>query len=116
MNNTQFKEALTAEEIYKRFADKFKAIANEVMGDVVSEFLPHSEGDLDSNIYHRSMDYITGEYGDNTIYGSMGKRFRQRIFEENKESLINQINQDNLDRIAELEKDVASWKESYYRK
>jgi len=111
---TLFKAGLTAEDIYKRFADRFKELAEEVMRDVVCEYLPHAETDLDMNVYQESMSYIAGDFGDSTIYGIMGKRFRQRIFEENKELLIKQLDKDNLDKIAELEEQVNTWKKAYF--
>jgi hypothetical protein len=113
---TQYKAGLTAEDVYNRFSDRFKKIVEETMSEVITEYLPHAESDLDSNVYHRSMDYIAGEFGESTIYGSMGKRFRQRIFEENKELIIKQLDKDNLEKIAELEEQVNEWKKAFYER
>lgn len=110
----QFKAGKSAEDIYNDFAKRFETLARDVMGQVVTEYLPHAENDLDSNVYYRAKEYIAGEFKEDTIYGEMGKRFRQRIFEENKEMIINQLNQDNLEKIKELQEEVGAWKKSYY--
>jgi hypothetical protein len=105
-NTNQLKAGLTHEDIYDKFKDEFLKIADEVMGDVITQYLPHAEVDLDTNIYYRSMDYIAGEFKENTIFGQMGKRFRQRIFEENKDMIIGQLNQDKLDEIENLKEEI----------
>lgn len=112
----QLKAGLTHEDIYKRFGDRFKDLAKDIMEDVISDYLPHAESDLDSNVYYRAMDYISGEYDEKTMYGSAGKRFRQNIFEENKESLITQLNQDLLEENERLKAEVAEWKTAFYRR
>lgn len=112
----QLKPGLTQEDIFKRFSDKFKELATSVLDDVFGEYLPHAESDLDNNVYYRAMDYIAGTFGENTLYGSAGKRFRQYIFEENKELIIQQLNKDLHEENELLKKEVEEWKSAFYRR
>ncbi|MBB6672595.1 hypothetical protein [Cohnella nanjingensis] len=111
----QLKPGLTHEDIFKRFTESFHQIAKNILDDVVGEYLPHAESDLDSNVYYRAMDYIAGTFGADSMYGSAGKRFRQHIFEDNKDLIIDQLNQDIQAENEQLRNEVEAWKSAYYR-
>lgn len=104
------------EHIYKCFSDKLKTIAEEAIGEVITDFLPYAQDDLDSNVYHRSQDVLKAYLGnddvpewitkDITLREINSKEFRKKVYEENEDLITNDIIKDLKDEIKSLESKI----------
>lgn len=96
------KEAMSLIELFK---DKLKAAADEAIGDLYSDIMPHIESDSWFNFQN---DILSGlkDYSDRRVRTRYDfKQIRQIILEEYREELIEDLNQDHLVEIEQLKKE-----------
>jgi hypothetical protein len=104
--------ALTVEQrILSEFTDRFKKLADEILGQVDAEYLPWVETDLVMNERQRVIAALTSQWNqpnrdDFIISSSEARELRARIFEENRDAIIAELNQDSLKKIEELEQTI----------
>lgn len=102
-----------ADEILSIFRNRIKDIIDNevdmVMTSIYCDVLPYIESDVFENF---RMQIINGIIYDtpNKIYDYNYRKIRDKIFEEHKDELIPALNQDLLDKVKELEKQIQYWK------
>ncbi len=95
--------------------DKFKLKAKKVLDDLLDDYLgscyvgllPEIESDSWGNYRNTMMDGFKN-YNNRLAQSRWDfKAIRQQIYEDFREDIIKDLNQDNLDRIKELEEQIA---------
>jgi hypothetical protein len=99
------------QRIFSEFTNKFKKLTSEILGEVETDFLPHIETDLVLNERDEVINALTSKWNnpnaERFVIGSYEAReIRARIFEENRDTIITELDQDNLKKIAELEQTI----------
>lgn len=106
--------AIAAQNLIERFKRQLKKDAentiDEVLGRYYSDLVFWIESDSWSNFRARIVDAICNypKFEEQVPYD--GSKIRQAIFREYRGEIIEDLNQDNLKKIEELEKEVARLK------
>lgn len=107
LNNDGNKDA---QELMNKFKAQAKKMLTSLLDDYMSEFyidiLPEIETDSWQN-YRNTMMEGFQNYNNRHAHNRFDfKEIRQQIYNDFREDIIKDLNQDNLDKIAELEKSI----------
>jgi len=96
-----------AVELIESFKTALKKAAGEVISNLYCDVLQYIESDSWTNFRNDLMSGLTS-YPNRRIQGEYDfKKIRKQIFEDFKEEIIKDLDQDNLEKIEELEADIA---------
>lgn len=110
--------AEAAQKMIDRFKEELEKVArnviSETLGEFYSDMVTHIESDSWTNYRNELMQGFQN-YGNRKIQGEHDfKEIRQSIFREFKDEIIDDLNQDNIERIKNLESQLESlWKSRY---
>lgn len=95
-----------AQDLVDVFKDKMKKVAEEVLGDLYCDVLVNIESDSWTNYRNKLMAGFRN-YGNRHVQGKYDfAEIRREIFSQFKEDIIKDLNQDLLEKVAELEKSL----------
>lgn len=103
--------ALEAEKIVERFKDKFKRAAEECLGEIYCDIPAYIESDAWTNFRN---DLMAGfrNYGNHKLQADYDfKAIRQQIYVDFRDDIIKDLDQDNLEKIKNLEEEVKRLRE-----
>uniref|UniRef100_A0A6M3K3H6 Uncharacterized protein n=1 Tax=viral metagenome TaxID=1070528 RepID=A0A6M3K3H6_9ZZZZ len=84
----------------KDFMEKLSILAKGLLGEIEADYLPYLPDDLFLNLRNRVKESIK--------YGNVAcKEIRDKIFQEHREEIIKDLNQDLIKRIEELDYQLA---------
>ncbi|MBU0907449.1 MAG: hypothetical protein KKE05_04820 [Nanoarchaeota archaeon] len=106
-NEKQEEIQIILEEYVKKFRDQLTGIIKDVWENIESDYVPYLQENLFINLRERVKESI--EYSD-----IAGKSIRDKIFREHKDEIINDINQNNLERIKNLEEVINRLNRLYF--
>ena len=90
--------------LIERFKQAMRKAAEDVIGDLYADVMPYIESDAWTNFRNELLDGFK-DYGNRKIQSEYDfKTIRQEILKHHREEIINDLNQDLLERIAVLEK------------
>lgn len=108
--------AVEAVALIERFKAELRKVAENAIGDLYVDVLPHIESDAWTNFRNALMDGFRN-YGNRKIQGEYDFReIRQAILREHRAEIIADLDQDNLARIATLEKEVEMLRDDIRRR
>ena len=94
-----------AVELINSFIDKLKKEANAAIDEMYIKTLPHIESDSWCNFRNDMMDGFKGYK--NKIHAEYDfKAIRQKIYKDNKDEIIKDLNQDLVKEIADLKESI----------
>jgi hypothetical protein len=103
-------EIAVEERLVSEFADRLKKLANEIMGQLETDYLPYIETNLIFNERQETISAIIqkwqGPHNRYVINPSEAQKIRARILEEHRDEIVSELNQDNLAEIERLKKDL----------
>lgn len=89
----------------ERFKVQMKKACEEVLGNVYTDVVPFIESDSWQNFRNAMMDGFRN-YGNRKVQADYDfKMIREKIYSEFREEIIKDLDQDNLLRIADLQKE-----------
>jgi len=95
-----------AQLLLNDFKNKFEAIAKEVLSQLYTDVTQFIDSDAWLNFRNDMMDGMR-DYPNVKIHALYNfKAIRAQIYKEHREEIIADLNQDHLDKIADLEKQV----------
>ena len=98
--------AVEAQELVDKFKKQLKKVANEVIGDLYCDVACFIESDSWTNYRNKIMDGFR-DYRNNKIQGAHDfKEIRQQIYKKFRDEIIEDLNQDMLEEIESLKKQV----------
>ena len=100
-----------AQALVNAFKIKLTKAAEEAISNLYIDIIPHIESDSWMNFRH---DLLSGlkNYGNRTIQSPYDfKEIRQAILRLHKDEIVSDLNQDMLERIADLEKQLDKYRE-----
>jgi hypothetical protein len=101
-----------AQILIDRFKNQLKKAADEIIGDLYVDVPAYIESDSWTNFRNTLMAGFKN-YGNRKIQGDYDfKEIRAQIYKDFREEIIEDLNQDNLKKIEELEKEVARLREN----
>lgn len=90
-----------------------KEVSEEVLGDIYTDVATWIKCDSWSNFRQQIIDFVC-DYGRlREHYSWDAQKIRKRIFQEYKEELIEDLNQDNLEEIKRLKEDIEYLNQAY---
>ena len=92
-----------AQEYIDLFKERMKKVADEVLGEVYCNLMPHIESDSWTNYRNYIRFGFSKEWTGDAWRREYHTDLRNQIFNEHKEELIPLLNQDLLERIESLE-------------
>lgn len=96
-----------AQVLFDKFRDRFKKIADEVLGELYIEIAPHIETDSWQNYRNALMDGFK-DYKNRLVHDEYNfKEIRDKIYAEHRTEIIKDLDQDNLKRIDDLNKEIS---------
>lgn len=99
------------ETLIERFKDKLKKAAEEVIGQAYVDLPSYIESDAWTNFRNEMLAGFTN-YGNRKLQGEYDfARIREKIFGQFRAEIIADLDQDNLKRIADLEKEISRLRE-----
>lgn len=99
-------EAVALIESFKR---ALKKAAKEVISNLYCDAIFYIESDSWTNFRNELMDGLRN-YGNRRIQGEYNfKQIRRQIFEDFKDEIIKDLDQDNLERIKKLEDEIKEY-------
>lgn len=110
-------------EIYGDAEAELKAMLDKIIGEVVAEHIPFAETDYDMNVYYRAQDLIQCFLTDQEPKGWMkseiftmfnSREVRDKMFEDYREQLVAEINQDRIREIKQLKNKIETLEEYLY--
>lgn len=96
------------------FQQKILNQVKEIQSDFYTEIAPHIESDVWTNIRIKILDGLKNYKYANKIFGYDYKLIRKQIFEENKEEIIKDLNEDLLFKIKSLEEEIRNLHKNIY--
>jgi hypothetical protein len=102
---------MAAQELINSFKSELKkavyGAAEEAIGELYSDILPYIESDTWHNFRSQIVDGLS-DYNNRTIQGAWDfKKIRSAIYKEHRADIIADLNQDMVEEIAELKKQIA---------
>lgn len=91
------------QEIFNKFKDRFKDLADECLGELYTDVAIHFDGDMYSNYREEIRLEMEHEYKYSKFKDEWARNLRRAIFVENREECSKLISEDILKRIKELE-------------
>jgi len=99
-----------AVELIESFKENLKEAAEEVIGSLYCDVLHYIESDSWTNFRTDLMSGLTN-YANRRVQGEYDfKKIRQQIFEDFREEIVKDLDQDNLEKIEELKAEIAELK------
>ena len=98
MNNQTIQQSV--EQILTQFKENIKQVQNDAISEIYGDLLPYFEDDLIANMRTRmiyDLKYSDEKYSYDFI------EIRKKIFLENREEIIRDLDQDNLNEIKRLQ-------------
>jgi predicted ribosome quality control (RQC) complex YloA/Tae2 family protein len=115
-------------QLYTTFGDNIKKIAEDTIGNMVTEFIPYAKDDLESNLYTYSRSLIESFLTDTPTYEwetvedifdrLNSEDVRKKMLKDYRDEIINQIIEDQekeINRLNERIKWLDNLNESYRR-
>lgn len=100
-----------AERLIEGFKVGMARAAERAIGEFYGDILPYIESDAWSNFRQQIVEEVCG-YGRTLTRDSLdAKHIRYALLKHHRAEIIEDLNQDHLDRIAQLEKQVAMLQE-----
>ena len=100
-----------AQQLIDSFKTALKKATEEVISNLYCDVIFYIESDAWTNFRNELMSGLRN-YANRRIQGEYDfKQIRQQIFEDFKDEIIKDLDQDNLEKIKELEKDVERYTE-----
>ncbi len=97
-----------AQALIDTFKIEMRKAADEILGQLYINIIPHIESDAWTNYRN---DIMSGFRGYDKCHNEHNfKAIRAEIFKEHREEIIKDLDQDNLAKIKELEEQLAWWK------
>jgi hypothetical protein len=105
---------IEAQLLIDRFKEKIRKIlhdeVDEILGEIYCDVAFYIKSDSWSNFRNELMDGLS-DYSNRRIQGEYDfKQIRQKIYEENREDIVKDLDQDNLEEIEKL-KERIKWLE-----
>jgi len=101
-----------AQQLMDGFKVKLKSLCEEVLGDLYAGISMYIESDHWQNYRNEIMDGMC-DYGNRKVQGAHDfKRIRQAILKEHRADIIEDLNQDMVQEIAALKKQIEYMEES----
>ncbi len=98
--------ARQAQVLIDRFKVKMKDAAEEILGNLYSDIVPHIGSDSWTNYRNDLMDGLRN-YNNRLVQGEYDfKRIREQIFSEFRAEIIKDLDHDNLKKIEDLQKEI----------
>jgi len=94
-----------AQELINQFKEELIKIAEETIGDLYTYVMVHIESDSWTNFRNELMQGFKGYNVRAESYYDF-KEIRKQIYEEYRDEIIKDLDQDNLNRIESLEKEM----------
>lgn len=95
-----------AEAVIEKFKKRLKAIAEEVLGEVYCDIPTYIESDSWMN-FRNALISAFKNYGNRKLQGEYDfKQIREQIYCQFREEIIKDLNQDNLEEIEKLKKEI----------
>lgn len=95
-----------AQKLIDKFKNQLKKAANEIIGDLYVDVPAYIESDSWINFRNTLMAGFKN-YGNRKIQGDYDfKQIREQIYKDFRDEIVEDLNQDNLKKIEELEKEV----------
>jgi hypothetical protein len=104
----QFENAITA------MKKQMEKAAVEAIDGVYVGLTHYIESDAWSNFRSEIVQAVSDYRGYKKVSGYDAKKIRRAIFEDFREEIISDLNQDNIDRIAELEEQIEQMRRTDY--
>ena len=93
-----------AQRLIDKFKKKMKEAADEVLGELYVDVACFIESDSWTNFRNALLDGLRGYKNRKVQAGYDFKKIREKIYFEYRDEIIKDLDQDNLKKIAELEK------------
>jgi hypothetical protein len=97
---------LEAQELVENFKSKLRKAAHEIISDLYTEIPDYIESDSWTNFRNTILADLCDYSNQREKHGRDFKRIRQSIYEENKEQINKDLNQDLLGEIESLRKQL----------
>jgi hypothetical protein len=105
---------LEAQKLIDRFKENMMKIAEEVLGDLYCDVVVHIETDSWTNYRNKMMDGLM-DYGNQTLLKQKSYRaLRGKLLHDYAPKIIDDLNKDLLDEIAELKRQIESMQHNHY--
>ena len=92
----------------ERFKDAASGIINDIMGDIYCDVVPHIGSDSWTNYCNHIMSGFRGYKTECGNHAIQFKELRQAIYKNNKEEIVRDLNQDLVEQVEKLEKQIES--------
>ena len=90
--------------LLERFKQSMRKAADDAISDLYVEVMPYIESDTWQNFRNEFLDGFK-DYGNRKIQSEYDfKTIRQEILKQHREEIVNDLNQDLLEEVAELKK------------
>ena len=99
-----------AQRIMDSFKPKIKQLVSDIMGDLYTDVSMYVESDHWTNYRNQLMDGFKG-YRVNDSHEHDFKELRQAIYKNHKDEIIHDLDQDMVEEIAALKKQIAMLQE-----
>jgi len=117
MQDLKYSEEEIAEQGQKyidQFKEKMKKVADEVLGDIYSNLMPHIESDSWTN-YRNYLQYgFSKEWVSDKWRQSYHVELRKQILLEHKAELVPLLNEDLVKRVEVLENELKRTYDRYF--
>lgn len=97
-----------AQVLIDRFKKQMKKVADEVLGQLYCDVAAHIKYDAWTNFRNDLMDGFRDYTNNRLVHGEYDfKAIREKIYADHRAAIIQDLNQDNLKKIDELQKEVS---------
>jgi hypothetical protein len=105
---------LEAQKLIDRFKEKMLETAEDVLGNLYCDVAVHIETDSWTNYRNKMMDGLM-DYGNQALLKrKLYKKLREKLLHDYAPQIIDDINKDLLDEIAELKRQIESLQRNYF--
>ena len=94
-----------AQRLLNKFGEKLKDVAGEIIGNFYANIVPYIESDTWSNFRNQLMDGFKNYNNRKIQFAHDFAEIRKQIFEQFKDEIIKDLNQDMVDEIEKLKKE-----------
>jgi uncharacterized protein (DUF488 family) len=105
---------LEAQKLINRFKKKMLETAEDVLGNLYCDVAVHIETDSWTNYRNKMMDGLMN-YGNQTpLKKELYEKLREKLLHDYAPQIIDDLNKDLLDEIAELKRQIESMQHNHY--
>lgn len=102
---------LEAEAVINMFKEKMKRAAQDALGEIYTEISAYIESDSWTNFRNTMLNGFK-DYRNRKIQGEYDfKQIREQIYYQFRDEIIKDLDQDNLEKIKELQKEISRLKD-----